>query len=101
MSAKPLIESAVAGLTGSPPFVALFEDGVRRVHGALLSGDDSRLRLDLRDMGVLVQSALGHLPISGVDRIQADVAPAADGRQLASPRPRRRSRTACACSRSC
>ena len=42
VSAKPLIESAVAGLTGSPPFVALFEDGVRRVHGALLSGDDSR-----------------------------------------------------------
>jgi hypothetical protein len=74
VSAKPLIESAVAGLTGSPPFVALFEDGVRRIHGALLSGDDTRLRLDLRDMGVLVQSALGHLPISGVDRIQADVA---------------------------
>ena len=73
MSARPLIESAVAGLTGSPPFVALFEDGVRRVHGALLSGDDSRLRLDLRDMGVLVQSALVHLPISGVDRIRADV----------------------------
>lgn len=74
VSAKPLIESAVAGLTGSPPFVALFEDGVRRVHGALLSGDDSRLRLDLRDMGVLVQSALVHLPIDGVDRIRADVA---------------------------
>ena len=73
VSAKPLIESAVAGLTGSPPFVALFEDGVRRVHGALLSGDDSRLRLDLRDMGVLVQSALVHLPISGVDRIRDDV----------------------------
>lgn len=74
VSAKPLIESAVAGLTGSPPFVALFEDGVRRVHGALLSGDGSRLRLDLRDMGVLVQSALVHLPIDGVDRIRADVA---------------------------
>ncbi len=73
VSAKPLIESAVAGLTGSPPFIALFEDGVRRVHGALLSGDDSRLRLDLQDMGVLVQSALGHLPISSVDQIQADV----------------------------
>jgi hypothetical protein len=74
VSAKPLIESAVAGLTGSPPFIALFEDAVRRVHGALLSGDDSRVRLDLRDMGVLVQSTLGHLPINGVDRIQADVA---------------------------
>jgi hypothetical protein len=74
VSAKPLIESAVAGLAGSPPFVALFEDGVRRIHRALLSGDDSRLRLDLRDIGVLVQSSLGHLPISGVDRIQADVA---------------------------
>ena len=74
VSAKPLIESAVAGLTGSPPFVALFEDAVRRVHGGLLSGDDSRLRLDLRDMGVLVQSALQYLPISGVDRIRDDVA---------------------------
>jgi hypothetical protein len=74
VSAKPLIESAVAGLTGSPPFIALFQDAVRRVHAALLSGDDSRLRLDLRDMGVLVQSALVHLPISGVDRIRADVA---------------------------
>ena len=74
VSAKPLIESAVAGLTGSPPFIALFEDAVRRVHRALLSGDDSRLRLDLRDMGVLVQSALQHLPINGVDRIGTDVA---------------------------
>ena len=73
VSARPLIESAVAGLTGSPPFVALFEDSVRRVHAALLSGDDSRLRLDLRDMGVLVQSALVHLPISGADRIRDDV----------------------------
>ena len=74
VSARPLIESAVAGIAGSPPFLALFEDGVRRVHSALLSGDDSRLRLDLRDIGVLVQSALVHLPIDGVDRIQADVA---------------------------
>ena len=74
VSAKPLIESAVAGLTGSPPFIALFQDAVRRVHAALLSGDDSRLRLDLRDMGVLVQSALAYLPIKGVDRMRADVA---------------------------
>jgi hypothetical protein len=74
VSARPLIESAVAGIAGSPPFIALFEDGVRRVHSALLSGEDSRLRLDLRDMGVLVQSALGHLPIEGIDQIQADVA---------------------------
>ena len=74
VSARPLIESAVAGLAGSPPFLALFEDGVRRVHGAMLSGDDSRVRLDLRDMGVLVRSALGHLPIRGVDEIQANVA---------------------------
>jgi hypothetical protein len=73
VSARPLIESAVAGLAGTPPFVALFEDGVRRVHGALLAGDDSRLRLDLQDMGVLVKSALEHLPISGLDQIQADV----------------------------
>jgi hypothetical protein len=74
VSAKPLIESAVAGIAGAPPFIALFEDGVRRVHSALLSGEDSRLRLDLRDMGVLVQSALGHLPIEGIDQIQSDVA---------------------------
>ncbi len=74
ISAKPLIESAVAGIAGSPPFIALFEDGVRRVHGALLSGEDSRVRLDLRDIGVLVQSALGQLPVRGIDRIQADVA---------------------------
>ena len=74
VSAKPLIESTVAGIAGSPPFIALFEDSVRRVHSALLSGEDSRLRLDLRDIGVLVQSALGHLPIEGIDQIQADVA---------------------------
>ena len=74
VSARPLIETAVAGIAGSPPFLALFEDAVRRVHGALLSGDDSRLRLDLRDIGVLVQSALVHLPIEGVDRVRADVA---------------------------
>jgi hypothetical protein len=74
VSAKPLIESAVAGLAGSPPFLDLFENAVRRVHGAMLSGDDTRLRLDLRDMGVLVQSTIGHLPIEGVDRIQSNVA---------------------------
>lgn len=74
VSAKPLIESAVAGIAGSPPFVSLFEDGVRRIHRALLSGEDSRLRLDLRDMGVLVQSTLAQLPIDGLDSIQEDVA---------------------------
>ena len=74
VSAKPLIEAAVAGIAGSPPFITLFEDGVRRVHSALLSGEDSRVRLDLRDIGVLVQSALGRLPVRGIDRIQADVA---------------------------
>ena len=74
VSARPLIESAVAGIAGSPPFVALFEDGVRRLHSALLSGEDSRLRLDLRDMGVLVRSTLGQLPVRELDRIQADVA---------------------------
>jgi hypothetical protein len=74
VSAKPLIESAVAGIAGSRPFLDLFEDGVRRVHGALLSGDESRVRLDLQDAGVLVRSALGHLPVRGVDKIQADVA---------------------------
>ena len=74
VSARPLIESAVAGITGSPPFVALFEDAVRRLHGALLSGDESRLRLDLRDMGVLVQSALAQLQVQGVDQVRADVA---------------------------
>jgi short repeat uncharacterized protein DUF308 len=74
VSAKPLIESAVAGIAGTPPFLELFEDSVREVHGALLSGDDSRVLLDLEDAGVLVQSALGRLPVRGLDRIQADVA---------------------------
>jgi hypothetical protein len=44
------------------------------VHAALLAGDDSRVRLDLQDAGVLVQSALGRLPVRGVEQIQADVA---------------------------
>ena len=74
VSARPLIESAVASLAGSAPFIALFEDSVRRVHGALLSGDDTRLRLDLQDIGVLVRSTLAQLQIGGLDRIQADVA---------------------------
>ena len=73
VAAKPLIESAVAGIAGSQPFLALFEDSVRRVHATLLSGD-SRVRLDLQDAGVLVESALGRLPVRGLDRIQADVA---------------------------
>ena len=73
VAAKPLIESAVAGIAGSEPFLALFEDAVRRVHDALLSGD-SRVRLDLLDAGVLVESALGRLPVRGLDQIQADVA---------------------------
>jgi hypothetical protein len=74
VSAKPLIESAVASIAGSQPFLQLFEDGVRRVHAALLSGDDTRVRLDLRDAGILVQSALGRLPVRGLDQVQADVA---------------------------
>ena len=74
VAAKPLIESAVAGIAGSPAFLALFEDGVRRVHGAMLSGEQSRVQLDLRDAGILVQSALGRLPVRGLDRIHEDVA---------------------------
>ena len=74
VAAKPLIESAVAGIAGSPAFLTLFEDGVRRVHAALLSGEQSRVRLDLRDAGILVQSALGRLPVRGLDRIQENVA---------------------------
>jgi uncharacterized membrane protein HdeD (DUF308 family) len=74
VAAKPLIEAAVAGIAGSPAFLTLFEDGVRRVHAALLSGEQSRVQLDLRDAGILVQSALGRLPVRGLDRIQEDVA---------------------------
>jgi hypothetical protein len=73
VAAKPLIEAAVAGIAGSEPFRALFEDGIRRVHSALLSGS-SRVSLDLRDAGVLVESAVGRLPVRGLDNIQRDVA---------------------------
>jgi Short repeat of unknown function (DUF308) len=73
VAAKPLIETAVAGVAGSEPFLALFGDGVRRLHAALLSGSDTRVLLDLRDAGVLVQSALGRLPVRGLDRIHEDV----------------------------
>jgi hypothetical protein len=74
VAAKPLIEAAVAGVAGSEPFVALFEDGVRRLHAALLSGSDRRVLLDLQDVGVLVQSALGRLPVRGLNRIHEDIA---------------------------
>jgi hypothetical protein len=74
IAARPLIEAAVAGIAGSEPFLAVFEDAIRRLHGAMLSGNDSRVMLDLRDMGVLVRSALGRLPVSGLDEIQADIA---------------------------
>ncbi|HWM07928.1 MAG TPA: hypothetical protein VNO82_01240 [Solirubrobacteraceae bacterium] len=73
VAAKPLIEAAVAGIAGSEPFRALFEDGIRRLHSALLSGN-SRVSLDLRDAGVLVESAIGRLPVRGLDNIQRDVA---------------------------
>jgi hypothetical protein len=74
VAAKPLIEAAVAGIAGSEPFLALFEDGARRLHRAVLSGSDTRARLDLQDAGVLVESALGRLPVRGLDRIHTDVA---------------------------
>ncbi len=73
VAAKPLIEAAVAGIAGSEPFLNVFEDGIGRAHHALLSGD-SRVRLDLQDVGVLVESTLGRLPVRGLDRIQHDVA---------------------------
>lgn len=74
VAAKPLIEAAVAGIAGSEPFQALFETAVRRVHATLLSGSESRVLLDLQDAGVLVESALGRLPVEGVDQIHADIA---------------------------
>ncbi len=74
VAAKPLIEAAVAGVAGSEPFLAVFEDGVRRLHAALLSGSDTRALLDLQDVGVLVQSALGRLPVRGLDQIHEDIA---------------------------
>jgi hypothetical protein len=74
VAAKPLIEAAVAGIAGSEPFLAVFEGAVRRLHDALLSGSESRVLLDLQDAGVLVESALGRLPVRGVDEIQEDVA---------------------------
>ena len=74
VAAKPLIEAAVAGIAGSEPFLALFEDGARRLHRAMLSGSDARVLLDLQDAGVLVESALGRLPVRGLNQIHTDVA---------------------------
>src|SRR4051812_42944347 len=58
LAARPLIEGVVAGVIGSPPFRSVFEAGVRDVHRAVFSRDQSTVTLTLADVGTVAAEAV-------------------------------------------
>ena len=55
---RPLLETAIAALVGTPQFRDLFELAVRDAHGVLLGTDDSSVILELDRAGALLIDAL-------------------------------------------
>jgi hypothetical protein len=58
LAARPLIQSAVAAAIGGRAFGDLFRAGVRDLHRAAVSGDQSTVTLTIADAGTLAASGL-------------------------------------------
>ena len=61
LAARPLIQSAVAGIVGSSAFRSLFDRAVRDVHRAIFHGDQNTATLALADVGTVAGAALEKL----------------------------------------
>ena len=88
LAARPLIESAAAGVVGSDAFRGLFRRAVRDVHRAVFERDQDTVTLTLADVGTVVAAALAQVRPS-----LADADRAAPGRSW-SLEPRHRLRSA-------
>ena len=72
---RPLLESAISALVGTPQFRDLFELAVRDAHGVMLGTDDSSVILELDRAGALLIDALRGISPQIARRIPADVKP--------------------------
>ncbi len=61
LAARPLIQSAVAGIVGSSAFRSLFDRSVRDVHRAVFYRDQNTATLALADVGTVAGAALEKL----------------------------------------
>ena len=70
VAARPLIESAAAGVVGGPAFTALFRSAVRDVHRAVFERDRDTVTLTVADVGTVLAAALAQVRPSLARRAQ-------------------------------
>ena len=69
VAARPLIESAAAGVVGGPAFTALFRSAVRDVHRAVFERDRDTVTLTVADVGTVLAAALAQVRPSLARRV--------------------------------
>jgi hypothetical protein len=71
LAARPLIESAAAGVVGGRAFTALFRSAVRDVHRAVFERDRDTVVLTVADVGTVLAAALRKLRPALAGRVEA------------------------------
>src|SRR3954454_19528373 len=69
LAARPLIESAAAGVVGGRAFTALFRSAVRDMHRAVFERDRDTVTLTVADVATVLAAALAHVRPSLARRV--------------------------------
>jgi uncharacterized membrane protein HdeD (DUF308 family) len=72
---RPLLETAVAAVVGTPQFRTLFELALRDAHGVLLGTDDSSVIVELERAGTLLIDALRGVSPDIAKRVPENITP--------------------------
>ena len=87
---RPLLESAVAAIIGTPQFRTLFELAVRDAHGVVLGREDSSVIIELDRAGALLVDALRGISPQIAKRVPEDIQPTLARLDVDDARARRR-----------
>jgi hypothetical protein len=71
LAARPIIQSAAAGIVGGAAFTRLFRAAVRDVHAALFNREQSTVALTVADVGTVLGAALEKLRPSLARQVRA------------------------------
>ena len=71
LAARPLIESAAAGVVGGRAFTSLFRSAVRDLHRAVFQRDQTTVTLTVADIGTVLAAALRKERPALADRVEA------------------------------
>ncbi len=72
VTVRPLVRSVAGTIVGGQAFAALFRRAVLEAHRAVIEHDGGTMRLNVADVGVLFQGALGRLDPQAAQRIGAE-----------------------------